>query len=82
MDRFDAMRLLRALVAAGAKPRVPMDSAWIDKIAMTDASLEKTELTSALAYARGVGWLVDGPTRGGIGRISLTRAGEVVARSK
>jgi hypothetical protein len=59
-----------------------MDSAWIDKIAMTDASFERTELASALAYARGVGWLVDRPKRGGIGRISLTPAGEVVARSK
>jgi hypothetical protein len=79
VDRLDAIRLLRALVAAGAKPRAPMDSAWIDKVAVRDVSLHGTELISALAYARGLGWLVDSPRKG---RISLTRVGEVVARSK
>ena len=79
VDRFDAMRLLKALVAAGAKPRAPMDSAWIDKIAVRDVSLHGTQLASALAYAKGIAWLVDSPRKG---RVSLTRAGEVVARVK
>ncbi|MFZ2080438.1 MAG: hypothetical protein WAV38_28080, partial [Xanthobacteraceae bacterium] len=38
VDRLDAMRLLKALVAAGAKPRAPMDKAWIDEIAVRDVS--------------------------------------------
>jgi hypothetical protein len=79
VDRLDAMRLLKALVAAGAKPRAPMDRAWIDEIAVRDVSLHGTELASALAYAEGEGWLVDSPRKG---RVSLTRAGEVVARVK
>ena len=79
MDRFDAMRLLKALVAAGAKPRVPMDNVWIDKIAVRDVSLHGTQLASALAYAEGVGWLVDSPRKGWV---SLTRAGAFVARVK
>jgi hypothetical protein len=79
VDRFDAMRLLKALVAAGAKPRAPMDIAWIDEIAMRDVSLYGTQLASALAYAEGEGWLVDSPRKGWV---SLTRAGEVVARVK
>src|SRR5215469_17513300 len=79
MDRLDAIRLLKALVAAGAKPRVPMDSAWMDKIALRDVSLHGTQLASALAYAEGEGWLVDSPRKGWV---SLTRAGEIVARQK
>jgi hypothetical protein len=79
VDRFDAMRLLKALVAAGAKPGAPMDSAWIDEIAVRDVSLHGTQLASALAYAEGEGWLVDSPRKGWV---SLTRAGEVVARVK
>ena len=79
VDRLDAMRLLKALVAAGAKPRAPMDSAWIDEIAVRDVSLHGTQLASALAYAEGEGWLVDSPRKGWV---SLTRAGEVVARVK
>ena len=53
VDRLDAIRLLKALVAAGAKPRAPMDRAWVDKIAVRDVSLHGTELASALAYAEG-----------------------------
>ena len=79
VDRLDAIRLLKALVAAGAKPRAPMDSAWIDEIAVRDVSLHGTQLASALAYAEGEGWLVDSPRKGWV---SLTRAGEVVARVK
>jgi hypothetical protein len=36
VDRFDAMRLLKALVAAGANTRAPMASAWVDEIAVRD----------------------------------------------
>jgi hypothetical protein len=79
VDRLNAIRLLRALVAAGAKPRAPMDSAWMDKIAVRDASLDGTQLACALAYAEGEGWLVDSPKKGWL---SLTRAGEIVARVK
>jgi hypothetical protein len=79
VDRLDAIRLLRALVAAGAKPRAPVDIAWIDKIALRDVSLYSTQLASALAYAEGQGWLVDSPRKGWV---SLTRAGEIVARAK
>jgi hypothetical protein len=72
------MRLLKALVAAGAKPRAPMDSAWIDEIAVRDVSLHGTQLASALAYAEGEGWLVDSQEKVGF---PLTRAGEVVTRA-
>ena len=78
MDRLDAIRLLQALVAAGANSHAPMDKAWIDKIAVRDMSLQSTALASAIAYAEGEGWLADTPTRKGW--VSLTRAGEVVAK--
>ena len=78
MDRLDAIRLLKALVAAGAKPRVPMDSAWIDKIAVRDVSLHGTQLASALAYAEGQRWLADSRNRKDW--IYLTRTGEIVAK--
>jgi hypothetical protein len=78
VDRFDAMRLLKALVAAGAKPRTPMDRAWVDKIAVRDVSLHGTELASALAYAEGQRWLADSRTRKDW--IYLTRTGEIVAK--
>ena len=79
VDRLGAIRLLQALVAAGAKTRAPMDSAWVDKIAVRDASLHGTGLASALAYAEAEGWLIDSPRKGWR---SVTRAGEVIARAK
>ena len=79
MDRLDAIRLLKALVAAGANSRTPMGSAWVHEIAMRDMSLQGTELASALAYAEGEGWLADSPRKGWI---SLTRKGEVIAKAK
>jgi len=79
VDRLDAIRLLQALVAAGANSRAPMDSAWVHKIAMRDMSLQGTELASALGYAEGEGWLADSPRKGWI---SLTRKGEDIARAK
>jgi len=63
VDRLDAIRLLRALVAAGANTRAPMASAWIDEIAVRDVSLHGTELASAIAYAEGQRWLADSRTR-------------------
>ena len=79
VDRLDAIRLLQALVAAGASTRAPMDSAWVHKIAVRDMSLQGTELASAIAYAEAEGWLADIPTRKGW--LSLTRTGEVVAQA-
>jgi hypothetical protein len=77
VDRFDAIRLLKALVA-GAKPRTPMASAWVDEIAVRDVSLHGTQLASAIAYAEGQRWLADSPTRKDW--IYLTRTGEIVAK--
>ena len=77
VDRLDAIRLLQALVAAGANTRAPMDSAWADEI---DMELHGTGLASAIAYAEGEGWLADIPTRKDC--ISLTRTGEVIAEAK
>jgi hypothetical protein len=56
-----------------------MDSAWVDKIAVKEMGLHGTPLASALAYAQAEGWLADSPRKGWI---SLTRAGEVIARVK
>ena len=80
VDRLDAIRLLQALVAAGADSRTPMARAWVHKIAMRDMGLQGTELASAIAYAEAEDWLADIPTRKGW--ISLTRAGELVAKAK
>ena len=76
-DRLDAIRLLQAVVAAGAKTRAPMDGAWVDKIAVRDMELHGTALASAIAYAEAEGWLIDSPRRGWV---SLTGASEVIAR--
>ena len=53
VDRLDAIRLLQALVAAGANTRAPMASAWVDEIAVRDIELHGTALASAIAYAEG-----------------------------
>src|SRR5215468_981969 len=78
VDRLDAIRLLQALVAAGANSRAPMDSAWVEKIAVRDMWLHGMQLASAIAYAEAEGWLTDSRTRKGW--ISLTRTGETVAK--
>ena len=80
MDRLDAIRLLQALVAAGADSRTPMASAWVHKIAMRDMGLQGTDLASAIAHAEAEGWLADIPARKDC--ISLTRAGERAAKVK
>ena len=70
---MNAIRLLQALVAAGANSRTPMASNWVHDMAARDMSLEGTALASAIAYAEGESWLADVPTRKGC--TSLTRAG-------
>ena len=75
MDRFDAIRLLRALVAAGMDTRAARANAWIETKAF-EIGLEG-QFVSALAYAGNEGWLVDAPRRDWT---SLTRAGEAIAR--
>jgi hypothetical protein len=77
VDRLNAMRLLAALVAAGANSRAPMANTWVHNIALRDISLQGTDLASAIAYAEGEGWLADSSRKGWV---SLTRAGEVVAK--
>jgi len=76
MDRADAIRLLKALAAAGMATRAPRANAWIQKKAL-EIGLEGTQLASALAYAGNEGWLADAPRRGWI---ALTGAGEAIAR--
>jgi hypothetical protein len=76
VDRLNAMRLLQALVAAGAYANAPMTDAWITKVAL-EIGLQNGKLYSALAYAGTQDWLAnnqrEGPT-------SLTRAGAAAAR--
>jgi hypothetical protein len=77
--RLNAIRLLEALVAAGANSRAPMANTWVHNIALRDMSLQGTDLASAIAYAEGEGWLADSSRKGWV---SLTRAGGVVAKVK
>jgi hypothetical protein len=77
VDRANAIRLLKALIAAGANSNTLMVNAWVDDIAQREASLRGTELSSALAYAEGQGWIGDGPRPGWT---IITREGERAAR--
>jgi hypothetical protein len=77
VDRANAIRLLKALVAAGANSNTLMANAWVHDMALKDASLRGAELSSALAYAEGQGWITDGPRKGWT---TITRAGESAAR--
>jgi hypothetical protein len=76
MDRADAIRLLKALVAAGMNTRAPRANAWIEKKAL-EIGLEGNQFVSALTYAGNEGWLADAARRD---RTSLTRAGQAIAR--
>jgi hypothetical protein len=76
IDRADAMRLLKALVAGGMDTRAPRTNAWIQKKA-SEIGLEGSQFVSALAYAGNEGWLADAPRRGWT---SLTGVGETIAR--
>ena len=76
VDRANAIRLLKALVAAGANSKTLMAGAWVDDVALK-AALRGTALASALAYAEGQGWIGDGVKKGWM---TITRAGERAAR--
>jgi hypothetical protein len=76
VDRANAIRLLKALVAAGANSKTLMAGAWVDDIALK-AALRGTALASALAYAEGQCWIADGVKKGWM---TITRAGERAAR--
>ena len=76
MDRANAIRLLKALVAAGANSKTLMAGAWVDDVALK-AALRGTALASALAYAEGQCWIADGVKKGWM---TITRAGERAAR--
>jgi hypothetical protein len=75
VDRLNAIRLLQALVAAGANANVPMTDAWITKVAL-EIGLQNGELYSALAYAGTQDWLADNQEEGWT---FLTGAGEAWA---
>jgi hypothetical protein len=75
MDRLNAIRLLQALVAAGANCYAPMADAWIKKVAL-EIGLRDGKLYSALAYAGTQDWLVDNQKEGST---SLTSGGEAWA---
>jgi hypothetical protein len=76
VDRANAIRLLKTLVAAGANPNTLMVNAWVHDIALK-VSLQGTGLASALAYAQEQGWIADGPQKGWK---TITRGGERAAR--
>ena len=76
MDRADAIRLLRALAAAGMNTRAPKANAWIQKKAL-EIGLEGGQFVSALAYAGNEGWLADAARRDWT---SLTRAGQAISK--
>jgi hypothetical protein len=77
VDRLNAIRLLLALVAAGATSDAPMANAWISKVALK-IGLKGGEFHSALVYAGGQDWLDRDEKEGWT---SLTRAGEALARA-
>ena len=77
MDRLDAIRLLQALIAAGANSKAPMANGWITKVAL-EIGLKGEEFHSAVVYAGGQGWLKYEHKEGSI---SLTDAGEALARA-
>ena len=76
MDRANAIRLLKALVDAGANSDTLMAGAWVCSIALKVSS-EGTDLASALAYAEAQGWIADGVKKGWM---TVTRLGERAAR--
>jgi hypothetical protein len=78
VDYLNAIQLLKVLVAAGASRRAPMDSDWVYEIALTNLSLQVTDLASAIACAERERWLANSRRREDW--IYLTRAGEVVAK--
>jgi len=77
MDRLNAIRLLQALVAAGANSGSPMTNNWIRKVAL-EIGLKGSEFHSAFAYA-GTQDLLNNDEKEGW--TSLTGAGEALART-
>jgi hypothetical protein len=77
VDRLNAIRLLQALVAAGANSDAPMANAWISRVAL-EIGLKGEEFRSALVYAGGQDWLDRDQKEGWT---SLTREGEAFARA-
>jgi hypothetical protein len=78
MDRANAMRLIKALVAEGYDSDTPIPNAQIAAIAL-QISLEGEDLDAAVDYVGKYGWLNrTQKTRW----TSLTHAGETAAKSK
>ena len=75
---LNVIRLLKALVAAGASSRAPMDSDWVHDIALRNSSLQVTDLASAITCAERERWLADSRAREDW--IYLTPTGENVAK--
>ena len=75
MDRANAIRLLKALIAAGANSNTPMANPWI--YYLNEVSLHGRALVSTLTYAGNEGWLIDDPCKDST---VLTRAGKVAAK--
>jgi hypothetical protein len=76
MDRLNAIRLLQALVAAGANSGALMSETWIRKVAL-EIGLKGGEFYSAFAYAGKQDWLKNDQKEYWA---SLTDAGEALAR--
>ena len=73
MDRANAIRLLKALVVAGANSNTLMVNVWVDDIAQGEVLLQGTEISSALACAEGQGWIADVRDRGGRSSLATVR---------
>jgi hypothetical protein len=63
-NRANALRLMQALVAAGAQPDEDMANARITDVAVA-AGLDGQELDEALVYAGSQGWIDNEPSRPG-----------------
>jgi hypothetical protein len=76
----DAIRLLKALVARGAKSKEPMAVAWVTQVGL-EIGLRDDEFDSALDYAAAQGWFDDAEVADDASWISLTPAGEGAGES-
>ncbi len=77
--RAAAIRLLQAVIAAGARCDVPTANDWIQKTALERASLDGEELDAAVVYAAEQEWIERALMPG---YTSLTEAGQSVAISR
>ena len=78
MDRTNAIRLIKALVAEGYDSGTPIPNAQFAAIAL-QISLKGEELGAAVDYAGKYGWLNRTQKAGWT---SLTHAGETAAKSR